>query len=108
MGAMFSDIKARLTFGEAASALGLKGSSKAGWDCVCCGAPNGLQERQQDHRGARCCACSVGLDVPGLVMRQRGEGAKAALAWCEAQIAARDARAADGPGLSDFDTPFIG
>ena len=102
-GQRIAAVKAGLTFGDAAGALGLKGSSRAGWDCPACASPNCLKERM-DRRGARCTVCRLGFDVPGLVMRHQGEGAVAALAWCEAQIRAREARAAaDAAGQSHFD-----
>ena len=100
-GQRIAAVKAGLTFGDAAGALGLKGSSRAGWDCPACASPNCLKERM-DRRGARCTVCRLGFDVPGLVMRHQGEGAVAALAWCEAQIRAREAKP-EGPGLCEFD-----
>lgn len=94
--------KAALSFGEVAWALGLKGSSRAGWECPACGAPEAVKERP-DHKGGRCsvAACAAGFDAPGLVMTARGISARGALTFMERLIAERDARAATRgmPGL---------
>ena len=92
-----ADVKAKLSFGEVATALRLKGSSRAGWDCPC-GAPCGLKE-ERGHRGARCSACANGVDVIGLWMGAQRVGFVAAVRGLEDLIEARDRKAATGDDL---------
>lgn len=63
--ARIARVKDDLDFGDVADALGLSGSSRAGWDCPACGAPRGVKERR-DRRGARCRSCDRGYDLLGL------------------------------------------
>jgi hypothetical protein len=62
-------LKARLSFGDVAAAVGAKGSSKHGWDCAC-GCKHGLKETP-DHKGARCGSCAEGYDIIKLVQERR-------------------------------------
>lgn len=55
-------LKGDLCFGEAAQALGVRGSSGRGWQCGVCHAPEAVQERV-DGQGGRCRACGKGYDV---------------------------------------------
>ncbi len=59
-------LKAKLTFGEVASALGLSGSTPHGWDCPACGAEQSIREGSH-HRGGRCQDCETGFDIIGLI-----------------------------------------
>lgn len=86
-------VKTRLLFGEAAHALGLNGSSRVGWSCPHCHAPEGSVKETGDHKGGRCRACGEGFDVIALVRAREGVGFARAVAWCEdlvEQLADRD------------------
>lgn len=96
--------KRKLVFGEVAMALGLKGSSRTGWDCPACGGRGTVRERRDDQ-GGRCAihSCDKGFDVLDLVRAARGVGARAALAFLERVIAERAARGQPkAPGLFDM------
>ena len=95
--------KSKLVFGEVAMALGLKGSSRTGWDCPMCGGRGTVRERS-DGQGGRCAihSCCRGFDVLDLVADARGVGARTALAFLERVIVERAARGQPkAPGLFD-------
>lgn len=97
-------VKAALVIGEVASALGLKGVSRDGWECAACGSLGTVRERP-DHKGARCqmAACGKGYDALGMVMTARGLSAAGAVTFLERVIAERDAKGAEkAPGLFDL------
>jgi len=103
LSARISAAKAALVFGDVAVALGLKGSSRTGWECAACGGDATVRERP-DHKGARCrlADCSKGFDLVGLVMSARGVGARAAVAFLERVVAELAAKGcAKAPGLFD-------
>ncbi len=90
-------VKDRLAFGDLAMALGLSGSSRAGWHCPACGSPEALKERA-DRRGARCTACAEGFDALKLKHFMVPEAFGASVAWLE-KIADEAERAASGTDL---------
>lgn len=97
-------VKEALVFGEAAAAAGVQGSSRAGWDCPACRAPNAVRERE-DHRGGRCGACSKGYDTVGIVMTAQALSAYRALAFLERFLSERVAKGGtEAPGLFDQST----
>lgn len=94
-------VKAQLTFGEVAVAVGLKGRSRDGWECPACVSDGTLQERS-DHKGGRCTMddCGQGFDLPGLVMTARGISVVQAAAFLERLVEEKKARGnPKAPGL---------
>ena len=77
-----ASVRQAFTIGEVANALGLKGASRAGWECPSCHAPNALAERA-DHEGCRCTngACGEGFSRLRLVMVTRGVSAHGGILW---------------------------
>jgi phage/plasmid primase-like uncharacterized protein len=82
------EAQAAVSFGEVAWALGLKGSSRAGWNCPRCGGQNTLQE--DTAKGAAACTGHGCGAKPGklfLVMAVRGVSFLDAIAWLETYTA---------------------
>ena len=75
-----TDLRARLVMGDVCTALGLKGSSRAGWSCPCCLGPQTLAE-STTHKRAECRACGASMDVLGVVIAARRTDALSAMAW---------------------------
>lgn len=93
--------KAQLVFGEAAVALGLKGSSRDGWACPHCHTEGAVRERT-GGQGARCTmkGCDKGYDIAGLVMTARGISALQAATFLERVVEEKLARGnPKAPGL---------
>lgn len=82
-------LKSALTFGDVASALGIAGSTRHGWDCVACGARGTMRENSL-NKGARCQACDEGADIISIVRAIEVCSYPKALDWLEAILANRD------------------
>ncbi|MDP1555788.1 MAG: hypothetical protein Q8L84_10025 [Hyphomonas sp.] len=94
-------IRAKLVFGEAAVAAGLKGSSRSGWECPNCRTEGSVRERS-DRQGGRCSMhdCRKGYDLAGLVMSARGLSALQAATFLERVIEEKQAAGnPKAPGL---------
>jgi phage/plasmid primase-like uncharacterized protein len=82
------EAQAAVTFGEVAWALGLPGSSRAGWNCPRCSGQNTLLEDTATGTGT--CVADGCKAKPGklfLVMAVRGVSFLDAIAWLETYTA---------------------
>lgn len=97
------DVRTRVGFAEAAQALSLSGSAKAGFDCPACGGGRTIGVRA-DNRGGRCKLddCRKGFSVVELTMARRQSPVVPAVIWLERLAAELEAgpKAAQ-PGFFD-------